>query len=85
MKIHLQLGLIVIIGTAFYGCQDKAAPGYAQCVQLDIKGDVGGAWDACSTAVNASPTSKAGKSAADKLKESGKFRLSNITVARPAP
>jgi len=26
-----------ILGTSFYGCADKAAPGYAQCVQLDIQ------------------------------------------------
>lgn len=59
----------VTMGTLFSGCSDKAAPSYAQCVQLDIKGDVGGAWDACSAAINISPTSAAGKQSATKLIE----------------
>ncbi|MBU2572841.1 MAG: hypothetical protein KKH28_02030 [Elusimicrobia bacterium] len=64
---HLQLGLIAVIGIFFSGCQDKATPGYAQCVQLDIKGDIGGAWDACNAAIGADPSSKNGKAAAAKL------------------
>jgi len=68
-QTYVQLGLIVFITTSFGGCQDKAAPSYAQCVQLSIKEDVGGAWDACSAAITANPTSEAGKSAASKLIE----------------
>lgn len=61
--------LLVTIGIYFAGCSDKAAPGYAQCIQLNIQGDVRAAWDACSAAISASPTSETGKSAAAKLME----------------
>ena len=69
-KVYVQLGLIAIIGMPFYGCNsnaDKASRAYAQCVQLDIKGDLRGAWDACNAAIAVDPVSKSGKEAAEKL------------------
>ncbi|MBI4801111.1 MAG: hypothetical protein HY796_01170 [Elusimicrobia bacterium] len=65
--VCVRLGLVAVIGMCFSGCQDKATPGYAQCVQLDIKGDIGGAWAACNAAISADPSSENGKAAAAKL------------------
>ncbi len=60
-------GLITLVGTSFWGCQKNASSEYAKCVQLDIKGEVGAAWDACTAAISADPTSDSGKAAAEKL------------------
>lgn len=54
---------------AIAGCTDKAAHDYALCLQYELNGDIGPAWDACTAAMNAAPTSKAGEKAIAKLIE----------------
>jgi hypothetical protein len=62
--------LVAIAGLlCLSACADKAKSDYTRCVQLDVQGDVGGAWDACNSAVAADPTSKSGRAAAAKLAE----------------
>ena len=68
-KICVSFGLMALIGMSFWGCQDKSTSEYAICVQLNIKGDIGGAWDACNAAISANPISQSGKAAAEKLAE----------------
>ena len=61
---------VLVIGVVAFGlpgCKDKAKEPYAKCVQLDVAGDVKGAWDACNAAVAADPNSTSGKAATAKL------------------
>lgn len=84
---YVQLGLIAIIGMPFYGCvnnADRASSSYAQCIQLEIKGDIRGAWDACNAAIAADPTSKSGKEAAEKL-ITMKLRYDVLDSGNPQP
>ena len=67
--LYLRLTVCAVIALSFCGCQDKAKEHYAKCVQLDVQGDIPGAWDACNASITADPTSKNGKAAATKLTE----------------
>lgn len=61
------VSVLVVGSLSFMGCADKAQPKYDECVALEGKADLKGAVAACEAAVAASPESKAGKAAADKL------------------
>lgn len=67
MKNRMLFAAFAVLTTTVSGCADKAQPKYDECVQLEGKGDLKGAAAACEAAVAASPDSKAGKAATDKL------------------
>ena len=54
---------------ALCACTDKATPDYKRCVELESKGSLGDARAACTSAVNADPTSNDGRAAAAKIVE----------------
>jgi hypothetical protein len=54
---------------AMTGCVDKAKPEHTTCIQLQLKGEVEGAWKACNDAIVADPTSESGRAAIQLLKE----------------
>lgn len=65
--VYAGSGLLAVAAMTFAGCQDKAKASYDQCLQLDLKGDIPGAWDACTAATVADPASNDGKAAGAKL------------------
>ena len=79
MKIPMSRSLL-FVGFVFAvgliaGCRDrgkdKAEPWYTRCLELEGKGELGRAEDACNAAIAADPKSKSGMAAAAKLKEIG--------------
>jgi len=66
MRTRIILGAALLI---MVGCEDKAQPDYAKCVQADTAADIEGAWTACNAAIADDPNSKSGKAAAAKLAE----------------
>lgn len=69
-RVILRLVLLSLaIPFAAVGCDDKAKPDHASCIQLKAKGDVEGAWKACNDAIAADPTSESGQAATKLLDE----------------
>ena len=67
MKALLALLFVLTTTLVVTGCADKAQPKYDECVKLESSGDLKGAVAACEAAVAASPESKSGKAASDKV------------------